>query len=663
MKWSLLALLALFLVVLLATGVALILYVRHWASRERRLAANDPRLEGVYFKRYVPVSLREKYDRLRTISASGRRWRTRALRITLTGSIGIAVLVFAAVPFVMHMDKFKAPIDLSDVERSRLLFARHDWLTQEDQEDNDGLDLRSLLGEVKGLVLVSSPDDMEWMWRAQRVNRLATTHWANFVKEYNLELQLCGWKGLLACQKEGEKWIWVILPGRWEFAALEALVASGASVILYGAPAQVVDEKDKRIEWAGLTFESRNRPSDSGIVLRGDQILTLGLDAGLRIEAAPLFGGYRVFSSDPQAISAGADSSSGHDVETRLFAAKAGAGRLVWMDFPPHPGDHYEEINVDNLNALMSRVFGYLLRQSYSAWATWPAGTKFAGFISEDTEDKFLQAKNVVNIVRQKGFPITWFMLSNLALEHRDLTRELAAVGEVACHGDSHLPFSLNTLEEQTIRLARCQKVLKELTGEMPIGFRPPEERFNGDTIDALLNVGMDYLFADNDAAIAVPQIVATNDPNASLVSLPRKAEDDYSLWEVGKLDFQRSVAVIDRDMAAMEQVGGLYGFSFHSQYMDDADNLRIVMHVGEKLQERQAYFSTGKRIAAWWRLRDALIRGKQVDEILFDYFEPVQLTVTAEGELVRTEEPNDAEGKTADSAVTTEHAPKKEGS
>ncbi|MGC1955128.1 MAG: polysaccharide deacetylase family protein, partial [Gammaproteobacteria bacterium] len=329
----------------------------------------------------------------------------------------------------------------------------------------------------------------------------------------------------------------------------------------------------------------------------------------------------------------------------------------------PHPGDHYEKINVDNLNALMRRVFGYLLRHSYSAWATWPAGTKFAGFISEDTEDKFVQAKSVLSIVRQKEFPITWFMLSNLALEHRDLTRELAAVGEVACHGDSHLAFSLNTLQDQTIRLARCQKVLKELTGEIPIGFRPPEERLNGDTIDALLNVGMDYLFADNDADIAVPKIVATKVPNASLVSLPRKAEDDYSLWEVGKLDFQRSVAVVDRDMAAMERVGGLYGFSFHSQYMDDADNLRVVVHVGEKLREREAYFSTAKRIAAWWRLRDALIRGKKVDEILFDYFEPVQLTVTAEGELVRAEHLANSEGNNANSAVITDHALKGEGS
>ena len=392
-----------------------------------------------------------------------------------------------------------------------------------------------------------------------------------------------------------------------------------------------------RLSWRGLTFEPNEAFTVSeGLALRGDQALTLGFDAGLIIDIPASIRGSRVRSNNPQAIGIGDDRFVGGPIiYTRLYAAAAGEGRLVWMDFAPHFEDHSSNINIDYFNALIASIFRYLLKKPHSSLAMWPHGRSFAGLIEQDTEDQYTNAEKVAALVRRKGFPITWFILSNLAQKHRALTIELSETGEVACHGDSHLPFTKSDHSTQIVRIARCRKVLEEITGKAPYGFRPPEEKFDRLTLDAVYNNGMSYILGEAGTDRVVPRLLAAGD-YAQLVSIPRAVYDDFNLWVDSDLNLTESRELIENQLKWISTLGGIYVLSFHSQMMGDADHIGIVDYTAQELLDRKAFFATASDIAQWWRVRADLISGKTVDHGLIERYGPVSLSVTADGELVR---------------------------
>jgi len=381
------------------------------------------------------------------------------------------------------------------------------------------------------------------------------------------------------------------------------------------------------------------------MILLGDQLLTLGFDAGLIVNASSSFTGYHAMSSSPQALSIGDNLDPGGENETRLYAKIVKQGRLVWMDFAPDPKYQGPSINVQRLNAMLASVFRFLSREPYSAIATWPYGKKFGALIEEDTEDKPENAQRVFTIVKNNSFPISWYILSNEALNNRALIRDLAKVGEIACHGDNHGPFTKSTAQEQTIRIARCQKVLSEITNVKPMAFRPPEEEFNTATINAIANNGMTHYIANNTPDRDVPEIQRSTDSQLTLVSIPRMVNDDYEIWHNRKLNAVDTLSLIDNEIAWVKQIGGLYLFSFHSQYMGKEENVNTIQHMGNTLKQDDTYFATSQDIADWWLFRSKLQDKYQSHDnnlqALFDRFHPVLLTVNEQGDMQTTQVKN----------------------
>jgi len=365
-------------------------------------------------------------------------------------------------------------------------------------------------------------------------------------------------------------------------------------------------------------------------------LLTLGIDAGLVVNAYSPFEKFVVFSENPQAISFGSIyEAGGGGTETRLYAKTVGAGRLVWMDFSPDSEDHIHNANVKHLNAITAAILRYLSRQAYSALATWPQARGFAALLDEDTEDRFDNAASVLELAKRKSYPISWYILSNEALKHRNLTRAMSEVGEIACHGDHHGVFTKSNRHDQVARIARCQKVLMEITGINPVAFRPPEEKHNSATIDAIINNGMTHYIADSSPDRAVPDIQVSLVSGKTLVSLPRMVNDDYEMWNTRGLDYEDSIQLIDEEVGWMRYVGGLYMFSFHTQNVGNKDNLNVIDHLGDKLKKLNAYFETSKTISEWWRFRAGLQKGEGYTEEQVVRFSPVMLSVNEQGELL----------------------------
>jgi len=638
MKWDLLLLLLLVLAIFSIITLSLLFYVRHWASRRSSTMASAPQTEGVYFKRYIPESLRGSYDEKQHHLSGNGNQRNRALPAMIASAfIVVTAIVIVSGSVLSAVDKYLLPIDLSETEIDQLDYTHHQWGRQIDGQLPD---LKTALASLsaQGIIIPYGNKDIGWLFGGTNLREITLRHWRHFAERHNLKIKQCKWARLDHCRGQDGDWIIVVLPGHWDFDALDAVLAGGANVIAYGPPAQLFESLETAtVRWQGLTFEKIIKKESGAIALRGDQKLTLGFDAGLIIETYPPFVDFRALAETPQAITIHDDYEAGGEIETRLYAKEVGKGRFVWLEFAPDPVDNGPEVNVGHLNALMAAIFRYFSRQPYSALAQWPDGKPFSALIEEDTEDLYKNAKNVIDLLNRKAYPITWFILSNEALKYRWLTHRMSEVGEIACHGDNHAPFTKSSQQEQMIRIARCQKVLKTITGIKPLAFRPPEEKYNDYTVDAILNNGMTHYLAKNAVDRAVPELQVSLLNGKSLVSIPRLVNDDYEMWEMRNLDYARTVRVMENEVEWMRRIGGVYSYSFHSQYMGDNDKLEAIEFLGDKIRTSGAYFGTSKDIADWWRFRIALLDKEAINDNQLKRFNPILLTVNEQGALIRS--------------------------
>ncbi|HHC75142.1 MAG TPA: hypothetical protein ENK78_08715 [Thiothrix sp.] len=432
----------------------------------------------------------------------------------------------------------------------------------------------------------------------------------------------------------------LVLPDHWNVKEMDSLLSKGKHVLLYGFPKQLSISNEERFTFQDLTFE-KSLHVDSRLSLVGDQLLTLGFDAGLVLDVTAMSNKFVTKTDVAQAVSISDDNLAGGKQYTRLFAkSNEKGGRLVWMDFSPNKEDHAYSLNLNYFNGLIASIFRFLDQDkpTYQAIALWPQGKKFAALLEEDTEDQYYEAQRVAEYFGSKNYPITWYVLSNDAQQYKSVTRLLAETGEMACHGDNHQPFILNSERQQHMRLARCKKVVKALTNQTVYSFRPPEERHDNTTFSALANNDFRYFIGKTAVDRFVPQLYQNKEKTKSIVSMPRMGSDDYSLWSQYKMNAEDSINTLKHEADWVETVGGLYMFSFHTQYMGDDNHFHTVTGIADYIAKKPVYFALTSEIGEWWKVRAALQQKKAVSKDQFAKYQPVTLKVSKTGQLERSD-------------------------
>ncbi len=649
MNWSLIAMMLLVFMITLIVATTAIFFIRHWANRPSRGSLLSENNEGVFFKRYMPAQPQalEHQGKKRSpinLRKSAQHILSLAVALSILGLLGTATYV--------NRDKLASQIDLNEQDLTALKQQKYHW----EQNDSQPLPelaiyINQLREQKQGLVLISPLFHEEWPAHTGNFTQQARKHWETFAKKHDLIVKHCEWSKITKCRKDHENWINILLPGLWDRTGTQKLLQQGAKIIAYGPPLQTYIEKNIPFEFYGLTFEHGNNSGNADLSLVGDKELTLGFDAGMIIELQSAFPHYQANSDSPQGVSINRRHLAGGNSHTRLFAKSFSSanektslpsmevsdfhnkGRLIWMDFSPND-DAHENLTPYYLHSLLASLFRYLEGEPYSAWANWPDGKSFAALLEEDTEDQFANARHVAEYFKDKNYPITWYALSNEAQNNRDLSRFLAETGEIACHGDNHMDFPIQSLSLQHYRIARCRKVMEELTGQTVVSFRPPREEYNTDTLHAMANNGIRQFIAEVSGNRFTPTIYSHEKDAMALISIPRMNSDDYLLWDELELSDKESTMQLKQEMDWIKNIGGIFMFSFHSQYMNDQKHLQTVKDLADHIHNNQAFFATTSDIADWWRLRTQLQQNITPDNALIHKFNPVLLSVDSAGQL-----------------------------
>lgn len=629
MNWDFIILQIVALLGIISFTIVAIYYVRHRHTKARSIQQQQLQVDipegGKFLKRYIPPEHRSAL----TSSPKKAMLANRFFFYSACMLIPLMVLGITVSNYYSHREEVLEDIVLLDAEI--------------DQLSNESYSFDSLLNPYApnlSDVMQSIPDSLRvavYQKRGSNENRVQA--WQVLLNEYRVPFGVCSKQHINECRFRDNSTVILSLDDVDE-AAIGELAIQGNNVIAFGVPTDVNGSKSYI---KGLTFTANNQPVSSRLAVVGDRELTLGIDAGSNFYVPRIGGNASVESDRPQAVSMYSDGIAGGDSQTRVYATlletkNDNKARVVWMDYGVDYRFDLQDLERSSFESVLAGIIRYATEQKFSALATWPNGYKYAAYFEQDTEDGYANSVAVSDLFDDLDMPLTWYVLSNLANDNRAITRKLASTGEMACHGDNHDIMTRYSLEGQIERLARCIKVVTQITGQIPTGFRPPTEAHDANTLAALANVGMTHIFAENTTSTQVPHIKQSVAHNKSIVSFPRGITDDFYLWHDLRLDKNRSIARMQDELDWIKEVSSLFSFSFHSQFMDKKEFFNVVKYLATVVSEDDnVYVDSVGNMAQWWRFRDSIMRGMTTDASLYERFDAVLLQVGDSGELLRS--------------------------
>lgn len=304
-----------------------------------------------------------------------------------------------------------------------------------------------------------------------------------------------------------------------------------------------------------------------------------------------------------------------HAQNISIAAGRYGLGQFVWIGFPINRvgGD----INSSQaFHDLFQNIYSYFKSQAYAEIAPWPFPFTCGLVLSMDVEQHFgniLAINSIPNLP-----PITYFVLTNNAELYADALSEIirapGSTAELSVHGDNHDVFRGQRPEKQLQRFLHTSKVVERIAGRPPPGFRPPEELYDFQTIQAMLKAGFTYILADSSPDRAEPRIVS-NRAEPMLVNL---SDDDFIQFTMFNKDDIKMVVTKDwpdpesvyqeylLDVENILTRESLHITNIHSHILATPEYIGVFERYIEHVRNNyNVWFANCEMIANWWRKRD----------------------------------------------------------
>ncbi len=487
-------------------------------------------------------------------------------------------------------------------------FNQHRWT---EQKTPDFPDLKSFLADLKHyqFILVYDRAEEGFQIPKTKISPLLKSleAWRKWTAHYKLRTEKCDFKTLSKCQKSSDKHIFVILPGNWNFSQLETLMAQNENIILFGMPFQIYDKKRERpVNFKNLVFEKFNKEVQNWLIVKGDQALTLGLNAGTRLNIPPLHTSYRVLSQTPHAVGIPPD---GFAPPIRLDIIKDTKSRMVWLDFLPEIKGPSEPIQAG--------VFRYLLKKKHWSFANWPHKALFTSALFVETQ----KPKTDIPAIRKA---LAELNLGDMAVSWIVDAKSVTETIKASTHDSFFCRLSFKTAKDMVdaVRLVDdCKKTLKKHFSQDALGVMTADNPIQPFTYDSIANNQMQMLVTRINAASPMPYVVKSD--KDYLVVVPTSYNTLYSL----------APNIADRHFrAARNSASFSHVFLTAEQFLANPKTFKDLV---EKINSVQAQVLSAAELREWRISREKLLFGESVLAETSSKYMPFSLRVDGSGVLI----------------------------
>jgi len=211
-----------------------------------------------------------------------------------------------------------------------------------------------------------------------------------------------------------------------------------------------------------------------------------------------------------------------------------------------------------------------------------------------------------LDIYARNEIPATFFVVGHDAELDPDIVRRIIADGhEVAAHGYVHESWAVSGDAEAEL-LLKAHRILTDVTGIPPVGWRSPGGSKSADTLGVLQDLGYIYDSSDKDFDGPYPAMVR-GEPSMQMVELPNMTSmlDDAYQYTIGALSPTEMLRLWIEEFEALYQMAGYFIMTCHSRAGRGGSGLpgraqtldRLIHHIKGF---PDVHFSTLRDFATW---------------------------------------------------------------
>ena len=271
----------------------------------------------------------------------------------------------------------------------------------------------------------------------------------------------------------------------------------------------------------------------------------------------------------------------------------------------------------------------------------WPNGCKSAAMFTFDLDgdiiwqnmsadephaDQLIRARSIgqygpnrcvdmiLDLLDKYGVKATFFVPGYVAEHNPAVIQKIAAAGhEIGNHGYTHERFVEKSREEQIEIIEKTQKIIKEITGKAPVGFRTPSGDWAVETPYLLEERGFSY--SSSMRGDDRPYHTVLDGRVTDFIEIPSKWELDdyvaqaYSIYPdepagLDRISCYRNVQdTYLREFRGYHRYGLCISFLMHPQISGaPGRNLILEEILKEVTSHPDVWIATGAEIADWWR-------------------------------------------------------------
>ncbi|MDO4267886.1 MAG: polysaccharide deacetylase [Eubacteriales bacterium] len=217
--------------------------------------------------------------------------------------------------------------------------------------------------------------------------------------------------------------------------------------------------------------------------------------------------------------------------------------------------------------------------------------------------------ERILNLLERYEIKATFFVPAVIAEVYPETLRKIHDCGhELALHGYRHENFAgLNRYEQKHV-LETGIRLMEDMTGVRPVGFRLPEGGCGGETLEVIEEAGFlyDSSFSDHD----VPYLMEGKTKNGRLTEIPFRWEMldfIYFAWGGGFPKGESRIAVYDDvlenwmyELEGHYNRGYCYVITFTPQITGTPGRIFMMEKILEQLKKRNIWVAQGREIAEY---------------------------------------------------------------
>lgn len=260
----------------------------------------------------------------------------------------------------------------------------------------------------------------------------------------------------------------------------------------------------------------------------------------------------------------------------------------------------------------------------------WPNGKRIAVMLAFDLDAETMwttrgvdQANHITNLSRgaygpKQGVPrilnmldlhrvkATFFIPGVVADSYPRVVQEIASRGhEIGFHGYLHEESTETTYEQERATMERCEKIIRDLTGQQMVGHRGPGGVVHDYSLRLFLEKG--YIYSSNWRDKDGPFLHQIDNRQIPLVELPKDSIFDDTAYdfytdsapERYELKSPAEMYEIWKDeFDSLAAEGSMINFVLHPQFMGRISRVDMLSNLIGYMAARGAWIDTNKAVA-----------------------------------------------------------------